>query len=87
MKQYTKEVWTGCFLLIGIGLLLYSSIFFNGRGMLPGRHYNIQAIFSNTSGLQTGASVRIAGVPIGSVDTIALTLDNSMALVTLAIEK
>lgn len=86
MKEY-KEFWVGCFVIIGVILLLYSSIFFSGGGVLVGRNYKIQAIFSNASGLHTGASVCIAGVPIGRVDAIKLTPEHSMALVTLAINK
>lgn len=85
MKQYTKEFITGCFLTSGILLLLYSSIFFGRGGTLLGSYYRIEAIFTNVSGLHVGASVRIAGVPIGNVDDITLTRDNSRALVTLAI--
>ncbi len=72
MKSSNLELVVGAFLSLGILCLAYLSIkvarhdFFNTSG------YEVQAIFSNCSGLKAGSSVMIAGVEIGRVKKISL---------------
>lgn len=87
MKEYKKEIWVGLFVFSGIVLLILSSIFFTNGGVIVGKYYTINALFTNVSGLQYGAPVRIAGVPIGTVDSINLNKDGTMAHVRFSIKK
>lgn len=45
------------------------------------------ADFTNIGGLQPGAAVKMAGVPIGSVESVLIKPGSSQATVTLAIDK
>jgi len=72
MKPSYLEFVVGVFLAIGIACLAYLSVrvarqdFFNATG------YEVQAVFSNCSGLRPGSSVMIAGVEVGRVKRISL---------------
>lgn len=43
--------------------------------------------FTNVGALQAGAAVKLAGVPIGSVDSVVIKPGSNEATVTLAIDK
>ena len=83
MKKTNLEFIVGVFLATGILCLAYLSIkiarkeFFNAGG------YQVQAVFTNCSGLNHGASVMIAGVEIGRVAKV--DLDDYEARVALVI--
>jgi len=72
MKKTNLEFIVGLFLATGILCLAYLSIkiarkeFFNAGG------YQVQAVFTNCSGLNRGASIMIAGVEIGRVEKVDL---------------
>ena len=85
MKKNNLEFIVGLFLAIGILSLAYLSLkiarkeFFNTGG------YQVQARFTNCSGLSHGASVMIAGVEIGRVEKV--DLDDYEARVSLIIQR
>jgi phospholipid/cholesterol/gamma-HCH transport system substrate-binding protein len=63
---------------------------FFGGGSAPDRiggTYKVSAHFTNVGSLTPGAAVKLAGVPIGSVDSVVVTNDKLDAVVTLAIDK
>ena len=63
---------------------------FFGGGSAPdhlGGTFHVVGNFTNIGGLQPGAAVKMAGVPIGSVDSIVIKPGSSEATVTLAIDK
>ena len=51
------------------------------------KHYNLKARFQSISGLTTGAYVEMAGVKIGTVDSVALDPERKVAIVHLKVDK
>ena len=67
----------GVFVLIGLASLAYLAINL-GKMEIFGTGYQVSANFDNVSGLKTGASVEVAGVAVGRVDSIELsTMDRA----------
>jgi phospholipid/cholesterol/gamma-HCH transport system substrate-binding protein len=72
MKESNVELAVGFFLLVGIIALAYISVKLGKLEVLGKPGYTVFAEFDNDGGIKTGASVEIAGVPIGKVNTIRL---------------
>lgn len=84
----TLEALVGGFVILGIIGLMFlaykvSSVNSVGRDGM----YHLQADFASASGLKTNASVTLAGVKIGQVDSISVNTKNYKAHVTLSIDK
>lgn len=71
-RTFTVEFWVGVFAIIGVSAAGYLSVGLAGLNIGPRDAYEIAASFDNVSGLELGASVEIAGVPIGEVKRIEL---------------
>lgn len=82
-RTFTLEFLVGVFSLIGCAAAAYLAVGLGGLRLSSSDRYEIIAEFDNISGLQNGASVEIAGVPIGEVTNIYLK--DSMARVILSI--
>ncbi len=78
------ELGVGVFVIIGILALGYLSIKLGRVELLGGPGYVVVADFSSVGGLKSGATVEIAGVEIGRVETI--TLADYQARVTMRIQ-
>ena len=85
MKRFSLEVAVGVFVLVGLCALAYLSIQLGQIQIGKGNTYVLTAVFSTVAGLQAGAPVEVAGVPVGRVETI--DLENFEASVTLRLEK
>jgi len=81
MKRFDLELSVGIFVLIGIVCLGYLSIKLGKMEVLGNKGYNVYAVFSDSGGLKTGASIVVAGVDVGRVR--AITLDDYQARVVL----
>lgn len=57
---------------IGILCLAYLSVRIARNELFTAKGYEIEAVFSNCSGLRNGSPVRIAGVEVGRVEKISL---------------
>lgn len=84
MKRFSLEVAVGVFVLAGLCALAYLSIQLGQIQIGKGNTYILTAIFSTVAGLQAGAPVEVAGVPVGRVETI--DLEDFEATVTLRLE-
>jgi len=80
-----KELAVGVFLLIGIFSLIYISVKLGKLEVLGNEGYTLYASFENAGGLKSGANVEIAGVKIGTVESVKL--NNYQALVGLTITR
>ncbi|UXI67894.1 outer membrane lipid asymmetry maintenance protein MlaD [Tahibacter amnicola] len=87
-QRRSFEIGTGLFILLGFAALGYlatqTTSLANYR---QGPTYALKARFTNIGQLKLRAPVKVAGVRIGSVQTIELEPDRLEALVTLAIDK
>ena len=72
MKKAYLEFVVGLFLAIGIGCLAWLSIKLARKEFFARNGYEVQAAFSNGSGLRRGTPVVIAGVEIGHVESVGL---------------
>ena len=84
-RTFTVEFLVGLFTIVGVGAAAYLAVGLAGLEIGTGDKYMIRAEFDNISGLKYGASVEIAGVPIGEVTDIKLK--DPAALVTLKINR
>jgi len=84
-RSFSVEFFVGLFTMAGVATCGYLAV---GLGNLRFSHadeYIVYAEFDNISGLKAGASVEIAGVPIGEVS--AIDLKDPVARLSLRISK
>ncbi|MFM7841235.1 MAG: outer membrane lipid asymmetry maintenance protein MlaD [Nitrospira sp.] len=79
MEKAKLELVVGVFVLIGIGCLGYLSIKLGKLEVIGGDRYRIEAEFDTVSGLRPGATIEIAGVEVGRVQSIRLKQDRAVA--------
>ncbi len=65
MYRTSTEVVVGIFVIIGAVCLAYLSINLGGMSVFGDPYYRVSAEFNSVTGLTPGASVEIAGVPVG----------------------
>jgi len=82
MKKGTIEIIVGLFMLVGFAALGYLALQLGEvRWLTGGNTYLLKAEFDNVSGIKKGASVQVAGVVVGSVETIELGPENFAVLI------
>lgn len=87
MNKSSIEITVGIFVLIGIICIGYLTIRLGKMEWIGDDYYSVNAKFESISGLKTGASVEIAGVPIGKVGSIFLEKEEQVAVVKLKVQK
>lgn len=86
MKKYSLELYVGVFVFIGLLCLSYMTVKLGKMEVFGNDGYTLTANFSSITGLKTGASVEISGVPVGKVTGIALN-KGYLARVSLQLNK
>ncbi len=84
MALLSREAKVGIFVMGGIIILSYFTLKV-GKVRVGGPGYLIHATFNNVSGLEKDAAVKMAGVPVGRVESLALL--KGKARVLLAIDR
>jgi phospholipid/cholesterol/gamma-HCH transport system substrate-binding protein len=79
------EISVGVFMILGMVCLVYLSVSLGSVELFGSDAYTIDAVFGSIEGLEPGATVEIAGVPVGKVKQI--TLEENNALVKMEIKK
>jgi phospholipid/cholesterol/gamma-HCH transport system substrate-binding protein len=82
MNSRPIEFAVGLFVLLGLAAMAYLAIRIGGGQFIAPDTYELTARFNNASGLKKGSSIRIAGVAIGAVTSVALKPDDMVALVS-----
>ncbi|MBE0604435.1 MAG: outer membrane lipid asymmetry maintenance protein MlaD [Deltaproteobacteria bacterium] len=85
MRDVKTETAVGIFMMIGIACLAWLSIRLGNVEIGRGDKIPVEAEFSSVQGLKTGAAVEIAGVEIGTIESIAIR--DYKAVVRMAIRK
>ena len=85
MKQTKLEFIVGVFVLIGLAAVAYLTLKLGAGSLMGGDTYMLEARFTNTSGLNTGSNVVVAGVPVGRVEEIRVEPTDYSAIVTLRV--
>lgn len=78
------EITVGVFMILGMACLVYLSVNLGSVQLFGSDSFIIDATFGSVEGLEPGASVEIAGVPVGKVKRI--TLDENEAVVEMEIK-
>jgi phospholipid/cholesterol/gamma-HCH transport system substrate-binding protein len=86
MKKSSVETSVGIFMFIGIICVGYLTVHLGNLDLIRSDHYQLRARFQSVSGLKAGSSVEMAGVQIGSIETISLDQEKKLANVTLNIK-
>jgi phospholipid/cholesterol/gamma-HCH transport system substrate-binding protein len=86
VKKISVEFIVGLFLITGIAAVTYLSVVISGVSAFESDGYHLMAKFENSSGLKRGASIEIAGVKIGRVDSISLDSETQESMVWLSID-
>ena len=71
-RSFSAEFLVGIFAIIGVAAGGWLAVGLGGVAFFEGDQYSLKAEFDNVSGLKRGASVEIAGVPVGQVAEIQL---------------
>ena len=85
MKKSSVETSVGIFMFIGILCVGYLTIHLGKIDWVGSDNYQLRALFQSVAGLKVGANVEMAGVPIGSVESISLNQKKKIAEVTMNI--
>jgi phospholipid/cholesterol/gamma-HCH transport system substrate-binding protein len=86
MAQRTTEIIVGLFMLAGFAALLFLALQVSGLSPKSAEStYTVYANFNDTGGLTPRGRVSMAGVTVGSIDSIKLTKDTFQARVTMSI--
>lgn len=84
-RSFSLEFFVGLFTATGVAAAAYLAVGLAGLELSSKDTYLVYAEFDNISGLKYGASVEIAGVPIGVVSDISLK--DPVARVTLKLNR
>lgn len=83
-NQATETLIGAIVLAVAGGFLVYAAN--TADVSLGGGGYPLQAQFRQAEGLSVGGDVRLSGIKIGSITSLALNRDNFFAAVTMAID-
>lgn len=86
MKKTSIETSVGVFVLLGLICVGYLTIKLGKMELVGDNNYPVYARFQSVSGLKKGSHVEMAGVRIGTIDSITLDKENR-AVVRMKIEK
>lgn len=87
MRKLSLEAIVGIFLVAGLLCFGWLSVRLGDVPLFNESGYAVTARFHSISGLKKGASVEIAGVPVGKVADIQLDGKDFQAIVQLLIDK
>ena len=85
--QIKKETAVGLFVLAGLVAVVYMSVKLGNVQVFSDNFYQINADFSNVSGLKVNAPVQMFGVEIGFVSAITINQEKGVAHVELKVDK
>jgi phospholipid/cholesterol/gamma-HCH transport system substrate-binding protein len=86
MKKSSIETSVGIFMFLGIICVGYLTVHLGNLDLIRSDHYQLRARFQSVSGLKAGSPVEMAGVQIGSIETISLDRKKKLAVITMNIK-
>jgi phospholipid/cholesterol/gamma-HCH transport system substrate-binding protein len=87
MKKISLETGVGVFMVIGFLCFAWTSVRLGDVNLFAEDTYRVSARFTSVTGLKTGATVEIAGVTVGKVDSIDLHPEDYEAIVHMKINR
>ena len=85
MYRKSTEISVGIFAVLGLACLVWLSVNLGGMNVFADPYVHVRAVFNSVTGLKEGASVEIAGVPVGKV--LDIDLRDNQANVVLGLRK
>ncbi len=77
MPQRKQTAWAqlrvGMLVIVGLTILIAGIFFISGQVAFFSSKYPLKSYFASAAGLRPGAQVRLAGLPVGNVETIGLS--------------
>jgi phospholipid/cholesterol/gamma-HCH transport system substrate-binding protein len=77
MFKNMSSVRLGVFVVLGLALLVVAIFLLGQKNSLFSSTFNVKAYFRDVQGLKNGATVRLSGIDIGSVNKITIVNDTS----------
>jgi phospholipid/cholesterol/gamma-HCH transport system substrate-binding protein len=77
-KETTKNIRVGLFVLTGTAFLIIALYLIGNKKNLFGSTFHIYANFHDVNGLMPGNNVRLAGIDIGTVETVTIINDSTV---------
>ena len=84
-KETTKNIRVGLFVIVGTAFLIIALYLIGNKKNLFGSTFHLQAKFHDVNGLMSGNNVRLAGIDIGTVESVTI-IDDTTVNVTMIIE-
>ncbi len=86
MDKRKIEFYVGLFVIIGLLCAGYLFAVLGEISLIKDKRYPVYAYFSSVSGLKHGARVEMAGVEIGSVESVVIDKERFQAKVKISID-
>lgn len=77
MAKKTSTVKIGIFIFLGIAILVVGIFLVGDKDALFSSTFTVRAYFSDIQGLRSGATVRLSGIDVGSVESVEIMSDTS----------
>ena len=77
MFKNMSSIRLGFFVVLGLALLVIAIFLLGQKNSLFSSTFNVKAYFTDVQGLQNGATVRLSGIDVGSVNKISIVNDAS----------
>jgi phospholipid/cholesterol/gamma-HCH transport system substrate-binding protein len=77
-KQISYHIKLGVFIAVGIALLLLTVFFIGQARNLFSKTYSLSTIFRDVNGLQVGNNVWLAGIHVGTIESVTMISDSSV---------
>lgn len=86
MNEDNSKIKTGLLVLFGLGLLIFSILFFGGDRALFKKYNSYKVKFKSTQGLGQGSIVSLSGIEVGNVKAIHFD-DEAYLIATINIDQ
>lgn len=86
MNKSSIEMTVGVFVLAGLICVGYLTVKLGKMEWIGENYYTVYAHFQSVTGLKPGATIEIAGVQVGKIESISLDTRRQAALVKLEIQ-
>lgn len=80
-KEITRNIKVGIVVILGTILIITALYIIGGKQHMFGSTFRISARFYNVNGLMTGNNVRLAGIDVGTVESVEITSDSTVNVV------
>jgi phospholipid/cholesterol/gamma-HCH transport system substrate-binding protein len=77
MAKNISTLRIGIFITLGLAILIISIFMIGDKSALFSSTFTVQAYFNDIQGLKSGATVRLSGIDVGTVESVEITGDTT----------